>query len=136
MDTFAKRQALNENLAGFEVPTMTTMDILSSIKMLKEQYKGSSDADDQSIIKSLDALAKSESFLTVKAIQSLQASPLLQQKLGNSWQGAMALSSLLRQRQSENVANAALDRMLKETKLETTLGARTLATIEETKLIN
>ena len=69
MDTFAKRQALNENLAGFEKPTMTTMDILSSIKMLKEQYNNEQDSDSRNIIKSLDALAKSESFLTVKAIQ-------------------------------------------------------------------
>ena len=134
MDTFAKRQALNENLAGFEKPTMTTMDILSSIKMLKEQYNNEQDSDSRNIIKSLDALAKSESFLTVKAIQSLQASPLLQQKLGNSWQGVMALSSLLRQRQSENVANKALDGMLVATKLDEQLGARTLAAIQETKL--
>ena len=45
MDSYQKQMQLESTLAGFERPEMTTMDILSSIKMLKENYSKDSGAE-------------------------------------------------------------------------------------------
>ena len=130
MDSYQKQMQLESTLAGFERPEMTTMDILSSIKMLKENYK-----DDDKVLADLQTIAKAESDMLVKSIQSLNSSPLLQQKLGHSFQSAMQLSSLLRQQQARNITSAALNKMLDDSDLSNTLGAKNIALVGGKPLI-
>ena len=130
MDSYQKQMQLESSLAGFQKPEMTTMDILSSIKMLKEQYKG-----DATVAKNLDVIARAESEMLVKSIQSLNASPLLQEKLGHSFSSAMQLSSLLRQQRARNITTNALNKMLEESKLDKTLGIRNETLANATSLI-
>ena len=130
MDSYQKQMQLESNLAGFEKPEMTTMDILSSIKMLKEQYKA-----DATVTKNLNIIAQAESEMLVKSIQSLNASPLLQEKLGHSFSSAMQLSSLLRQQRARNITNKALNKMLDESGLDATLGKRNEVLANATSLI-
>ena len=61
MDSYQKQMQLESSLAGFQKPEMTTMDILSSIKMLKEQYK-----DDATVTKNLNVIAQAKSEMLVK----------------------------------------------------------------------
>lgn len=130
MDSYQKQLQLESTLAGFQRPEMTTMDILSSIKMLKEQYK-----DDAVATKNLDVIAKAESEMLVKSIQSLNASPLLQEKLGHSFASAMQLSSLLRQQRARNITTNALNKMLDKSGLDATLGIKNQTLANATALI-
>ena len=130
MDSYQKQLQLESTLAGFQKPEMTTMDILSSIKMLKEQYK-----DDAVAITNLNVIAKAESEMLVKSIQALNASPLLQEKIGHSFGSAMQLSSLLRQQRARNITTNALNKMLDKSGLDATLGIKNQTLANATTLI-
>ena len=116
-DTYQKRSQFNELLASFERPANTTLEVLGSIRALRQAWDG-----DAAATTSLDNLAKAESGFIVASAQALQSSDLLKSKVGHSWEGVMAVSSLLRQRQAERIANSALDKMLSESKIDETFG--------------
>ena len=82
----------------------------------------SSDGSTNPETSALDDLAKAESGFIVASAKALQSSELLESKVGHSWEGVMAVSSLLRQRQAERIANSALDKMLSESKSDETFG--------------
>ena len=120
-DTYQKRNQFNELLASFERPANTTLEVLGSIRALRKAWE-SSDGSTNPETSALDDLAKAESGFIVASAKALQSSELLKSKVGHSWEGVMAVSSLLRQRQAERIANSALDKMLSESKIDETFG--------------
>ena len=129
-DTYQKRSQFNELLASFVRPANTTLKVLGSIRALRQAWDG--DAAAQT---SLDNLAKAESGFIVASAQALQSSDLLKSKVGHSWEGVMAVSSLLRQRQAERIANSALDKMLSESKIDETFGKNSADMVNRERFI-
>ena len=129
-DTYQKRSQFNELLASFERPANNTLEVLGGIRALRQAWDG-----DAAATTSLDNLAKAESGFIVASAQALQSSDLLKSKVGHSWEGVMAVSSLLRQRQAERIANSALDKMLSESKIDENFGKNSADMVNRERFI-
>lgn len=104
-DSFAKQKFLEDSFAGDVTPTMSTIDILSSLKLLnqtKELIKSDVDAP-------LAKIADEEIKYLDAAMHALTKNPLFRDKFGSGFSGAMQLSGLLKAHHSKMVYDKIMD---------------------------
>ena len=90
---------IQNSVAGDVTKTLSTVDILASLKALDYEHKDSGIAE----------IARSEKAYLTQAISAINSNAMLSLKFGNGLEGAMAVAGLLKQRNSQRIYEAALD---------------------------
>ena len=90
---------LQSSVAGDVTRTLSTVDILASLKALDYDHK------DEAIA----AIAKNEKAYLSQAMNAINQNAMLSLKFGNGLEGAMAVAGLLKQRNSQQIYEQALD---------------------------
>ena len=103
--SFDAQQKLEALITNDTAPSMSTIDILSSLKLIKHWE------DDTSTTAS-SKIAKEELKYLNAAMNAMDKTPALTNRFGSGFQGAMAISSLLKQRQAERVYNKIIEDVL------------------------
>lgn len=98
-DSFAKQKFLEDSFAGDVTPTMSTIDILSSLKLLNQTKELIGNDEDAPLAK----IASEEIKYLDAAMKALTDNPLFQDKFGSGFNGAMQLSGLLKAHHSKMV---------------------------------
>ena len=105
-DSFAKQKFLEDSFTGDVTPTMSTIDILSSLKLLNQTKEliNSGGEDDP-----LAKIAGEEIKYLDAAMHALTKNPLFKDKFGSGFNGAMQLSGLLKAHHSKMVYDKIMD---------------------------
>ena len=90
---------LQNSVAGDVTRTLSTVDILASLKALDHDYKNPIVAE----------IAKNEKAYLTQAMNAINNNAMLSLKFGNGLEGAMAVAGLLKQRNSQRIYEKALD---------------------------
>ena len=107
--SFDAQQKLEALITNDTTPSMSTIDILSSLKLIEfweGKTKGVNPVDPSAKI------AKEELKYLSAAMQAMGNNPALTNRFGSGFQGAMAISSLLKQKQAERVYNKIIEGVL------------------------
>ena len=107
--SFDAQQKLEALITNDTTPSMSTIDILSSLKLIEHwegRTKAANPADPSAKI------AKEELKYLSAAMQAMGNNPALTNRFGSGFQGAMAISSLLKQKQAERVYNKIIEGVL------------------------
>lgn len=89
-------------------PQLSTIDILSSLKLISHFEQKIADGDENPST----SIAKEELTYLGLAMKALNDNPALTTRFGSGMSGAMAVSGLLKQRQSERVYKKIIDDVL------------------------
>jgi len=89
-------------------PQLSTIDILSSLKLISHFEQKIADNDESPST----SIAKEELKYLGLAMKALNDNPALTTRFGSGMSGAMAVSGLLKQRQSERVYKTIIDGVL------------------------
>ena len=108
MSSFEAEKKLEGLIANDTAPQLSTIDILSSLKLISHFESKIEDGDRNPTT----AIAKEELKYLGLAMKALEGNPALSQRFGNGFSGAMAVSGLLKQRQSERVYKNIIDGVL------------------------
>lgn len=107
MATYEQNQKLAQMITNDTTPQMSTIDVLSSLKLIKG-FQASKGDDD-----SAQKIANEELKYLDLAMKSINTHPELSAKFGSDFSGAMALTGLLKSQQSkrvyENIFNGILE---------------------------
>ena len=90
---------LQNSVAGDVTRTLSTVDILASLKALDHDYKNGVVAE----------IARNEKAYLTQAMDAINNNAMLSLKFGNGLEGAMAVAGLLKQRNSQRIYEKALD---------------------------
>lgn len=112
MSAFDAQKKLEAVIANDVTPGSTSIDTLSSLKLLNSTYDliTSGDANIQKI-------AKAEIMYLNAAMSAINDNPALSMKFGTGFQAALAVADQLKMRQSERVTSAILDNVLEKATL-------------------
>jgi hypothetical protein len=120
MSSFEQEKKLEQLITNDTTPTMSTIDILSSLKLINHfESRSGDDTASQKI-------ANEELKYLRAGMGALQSNPSLTSRFGSGWQGAMAVAGLLKQKQSERVYDKIIGDILEANeslKLDTVVGA-------------
>ena len=108
MSSFEAERKLEQLVTNDLNPQLSTIDILSSLKLISHFEGKISDGDDNPTTK----IAKEELKYLGLAMKALNDNPALSTRFGHGFSGAMAVSGLLKQRQSERVYKNIIDGVL------------------------
>jgi hypothetical protein len=116
MASYEQNQKLAQMITNDTTPQMSTIDVLSSLKLIKgfQETKG----DENSAQK----IANEELKYLDLAMKSISNHPELSAKFGSDFSGAMALTGLLKNRQSQRVYEDIFNNIL-ETNTDTNLAS-------------
>ena len=109
--SFDAQQKLEALITNDTTPSMSTIDILSSLKLIEfweGKTKGANPVDASAKI------AKEELKYLSAAMKAMGNNPALTNRFGSGFQGAMAISSLLKQKQAERVYNKIIEGVLEQ----------------------
>ena len=109
--SFDAQQKLEALITNDTAPSMSTIDILSSLKLIEHwegKIKGSPGDPSAKI-------AKEELKYLSAAMRAMDSNPALTNRFGSGFQGAMAISSLLKQKQAERVYDNIITKVLDQT---------------------
>lgn len=104
-DSYAKQKMLEDAFVGDVTPVMSTIDILSSLKLL-DQVEGINDENVKQIV-------NEETKYLKAAMQALNENPLFRDKFGSGFNGAMQLSGLLKSHHSKMVYDHMMNTVIK-----------------------
>ena len=90
---------LQSSVAGDVSKTLSTVDILASLKALDYDHKNEAIAE----------IARNEKAYLSQAMAAINQNAMLSLKFGNGLEGAMAVAGLLKQRNSQRIYEKALD---------------------------
>ena len=90
---------LQSSVAGDVTRTLSTVDILASLKALDHEYRNDV----------VGEIAKNEKAYLTQAMNAINNNAMLSLKFGNGLEGAMAVAGLLKQRNSQRIYEQALD---------------------------
>ena len=90
---------LQSSVAGDVTRTLSTVDILASLKALDCDHKDEAIAE----------IGKNEKAYLSQAMAAINNNAMLSLKFGNGLEGAMAVAGLLKQRNSQRIYEQALD---------------------------
>jgi hypothetical protein len=90
---------LQSSVSGDVTRTLSTVDILASLKALDYDHKDSAIAE----------IARNEKAYLTQAMSAINGNAMLSLKFGNGLEGAMAVAGLLKQRNSQRIYEQALD---------------------------
>ena len=90
---------LQSSVAGDVTRTLSTVDILASLKALDHTYSNGV----------VGEIAKNEKAYLTQAMNAINNNAMLSLKFGNGLEGAMAVAGLLKQRNSQRIYEQALD---------------------------
>ena len=107
-------------ISGDTTSALSTVDTLSSLKLLRDLAERSANDGDK---KSIQQCIQTETRYLRIALKSLQANPALQSKFGQGLGAALSLANVLREKHSEKTYDAIIS-----TALETQGGASGLET--------
>ena len=108
MSSFEAEKKIEGLIANDLSPQLSTIDILSSLKLISHFESKIAENDDNPTTK----IAKEELKYLGLAMTALNDNPALSQRFGHGFSGAMAVSGLLKQRQSERVYKNIIDGVL------------------------
>ena len=91
--------SLQNQVAGDVNKTLSTVDILASLKALDHSYTDPT----------VKAIAENEKAYLNQAMKAISENAMLSLKFGNGLEGAMAVAGLLKQRNSQRIYEQALD---------------------------
>ena len=90
---------LQSSVAGDVTRTLSTVDILASLKALDHTYTNDV----------VGEIARNEKAYLTQAMNAINNNAMLSLKFGNGLEGAMAVAGLLKQRNSQRIYEQALD---------------------------
>ena len=106
--SFDSQQKLEALIAQDTTPNMSTIDILSSLKLI-EHWEGKIKGEPEN---PTAQIAKEELKFLNAAMTAMKQTPALTNRFGSGFQGAMAISSLLKQKQAERVYDNIISQVL------------------------
>lgn len=92
---------VQRGIAGDNQTTLSTIDVLSSLKSI-DYFQKQPDGADTSLA---TQLARNELKYLESAMEAVTDNPLLRMKFGDGLQGSMAVAGLLKQRNAETLYN-------------------------------
>ena len=107
-NSFDSQQKLEQLITNDTTPSMSTIDILSSLKLINH-FEDKIKADDKS---ASTQIAHEELRYLKLGMESLKSNPSLSNRFGSGFEGAMAITSLLKQRQAERVYEGIINKVL------------------------
>lgn len=110
MSTYEQQKQLEQTLTRDHTPTMSSADILSSIKLIKQIKEDVISKDD--VHPGLSWIASEELKYVDAAMTALKKNKMLSNIYGNSFEGAMKLASLLKSHHNKKVYDTVLDGVL------------------------
>ena len=109
MSSFEAEKKIEGLIANDLSPQLSTIDVLSSLKLISH-FEEKIEADDTN---PTTKIAKEELKYLGLAMKALEDNPSLTQRFGSGFSGAiMAVSGLLKQRQSERVCRSIIDKVI------------------------
>jgi hypothetical protein len=111
--SFDQQQKLNQLIAGENDPNMTTIDILSSLKLISHFETQINDNKDAAT----SLIAKEELKYLTAGMNALKSNPSLSTRFGSGFQGAMSIAGLLKTKQSERVYNSIIGNILDQNEM-------------------
>ena len=108
MSSFEAERKIESLIANDLSPQLSTIDVLSSLKLISHFEGKIQEGSDTPTTK----IAKEELKYLGLAMSALENNPSLSQRFGSGFSGAMAVSGLLKQRQSERVYKQIIDGVL------------------------
>ena len=108
--SFDSQQKLEALITNDTTPSMSTIDILSSLKLI-DHWEGKIKAKDTG---ASTQVAKEELKYLNAAMKAMSTNPALTNRFGSGFQGAMAISSLLKQKQAERVYDRIITGVLEQ----------------------
>lgn len=109
-DPYSQQLQLNSLFANDTTPGMSTIDILSSIKLLSNIQ-----ATAENGANPLSHVAREETKYLVAAMDALKKNKVLSDKFGSGFQGSMTLAGLLKQHHAKQVFEGTLAEVLTKT---------------------
>ena len=112
-DSYATEKKIEHLVTNDVHPSMTTIDILASLKSInhfEKEFKGKS-VDD---LTGSELLAKNELKYLTMGSKAVGKDGLWKDRFGGGLQGAMAMAELLKARESERITKLLLDEQLEE----------------------
>jgi len=106
--SFDQQQKLNQLIAGENDPNMTTIDILSSLKLINHFENQIKNNDDNAST----LIAQEELKYLNAGMKALKNNPALSSRFGSGFQGAMSIAGLLKTKQSERVYDSIIGKIL------------------------
>jgi hypothetical protein len=106
--SFDQQQKLNQLIAGENDPNMTTIDILSSLKLISHFETQIDEGKDNATA----AIAQEELKYLNAGMKALKTNPALSSRFGSGFQGAMSIAGLLKTKQSERVYDSIIGKIL------------------------
>jgi hypothetical protein len=119
MDNYADLKNLERHIANDVTPSRSTTDILANLKLLHDTTRLAADPSP------LGQIAKEEIKYLTAAMKAVTENKVLRDRFGSGLQGAMDVSSLLKDRFNTKVFEAIIDQNLTD---ENRLNPETYAT--------
>lgn len=104
-DAYTAQKSLEALVTGDVTPNLSTIDVLSSLKLLGSVNDIANNTPNVGLRKMIGAETK---YLT-SAMELLSSNRVLQDKFGNGLQGAMTLSGLLKSHHAKQTFDSVLD---------------------------
>ena len=118
-NSYESQQKLNSLVANDVTPQLSTVDVLSSLKLI-------SHFESPDVRKTVAGeIAQKEIEYLKLGFQAVRDNPALSDKFGNGFQGGMAVASLLKAKQAERVYDDIIGKILEtndSTKLNNVIG--------------
>jgi hypothetical protein len=120
--SYDQQQKLNQLVAGENDPNMTTIDILSSLKLIShfeekiEEGKGGATS----------LIAQEELKYLNAGMRALKGNPALSTRFGSGFQGAMSIAGLLKTKQSERVYDSIIGKILDDNSMSVDAGVESV----------
>jgi hypothetical protein len=107
-NSFDSQQKLEQLITNDTTPSMSTIDVLSSLKLINH-FEEKITADDKS---ASTLIAKEELKYLTLGMKALENNASLTNRFGSGFEGAMAITSLLKQRQAERLYEGIINKVL------------------------
>jgi len=108
MDNYADLKNLERHIANDVTPSRSTTDILANLKLLHDTATLAKE------ISPLGSIAKEETKYLTAAMKAVTTNKVLRDRFGSGLQGAMDVSSLLKDRFNTKVFESIIDQNLTE----------------------
>lgn len=109
---YESQKKLEAVIANDVTPGSTSIDTLSSLKLLNSTYDLIKNGDP-----AVKKIATEEIAYINCAMEAINNNPALSMKFGSGFQAALAVADQLKQRQSERVTSSILDKILESSTL-------------------
>ena len=116
--SYQTQKNLASLISGDTTSALSTVDTLSSLKLLRDLAEGSTNARDKT---SIQQVIQTETRYLRTAIHALQSTPSLQNKFGQGLGAALSLANVLREKHADKTYDLIINRTIENNAVKTGL---------------